>query len=374
MSLRIGITCYPTYGGSGIVATELGKELAERGHRIHFISYALPQRLIHFHPRLFFHEVEVVSYPLFVHPPYILALASKMAEVAQYEKLDLLHVHYAIPHAAAAYIAKKIHGNKIKIVTTLHGTDITLVGSDRTFLPVTRFSIEGSDGVTAVSRYLKRITLKEINVKKDIRVIPNFINTTVYRRFEGTDCRPKLARRGDKVLIHVSNFRPVKRIDDVVMIFKQVAQKVPSQLLLVGDGPERSRIESLVRAERLQEKVHFLGKQESVVELLSCADLMLLPSETESFGLAALEAMSCGVPTVASRVGGLPEVVTHGETGYLHPMGKVQEMAEAAITVLKNDRLWHKMSVACRKRAESLFATERILPKYEKFYEEILNG
>lgn len=374
MSLRIGITCYPTYGGSGIVATELGKELAERGHRVHFISYALPQRLERFHPRIFFHEVEVMSYPLFEHAPYVLALASKMAEVAQYERLDLLHVHYAIPHAAAAYIAKKINANKLKIVTTLHGTDITLIGNDRTFLPVTRFSIEGSDGVTAVSRYLKRVTMREIKPKKDIRVIPNFINTAIYRRASGEGCRGRLARGNEKVLIHISNFRPVKRIDDVVMIFKRVLQKVPSQLLLVGDGPERSRIEALTRSERLQDRVHFLGKQESVIELLSCADLLLLPSETESFGLAALEAMSCSVPVVASRVGGLSEVVVHGETGYLFPVGDVVAMAEASIGVLKNERLWHRMSAASRGRAERLFTTDRILPRYERFYAEILNG
>ncbi len=374
MPLRIGITCYPTYGGSGIVATELGKELAERGHRVHFISYALPQRLERFHPRIFFHEVEVMSYPLFEHAPYVLALASKMAEIAHYEKLDLLHVHYAIPHAAAAYLAKKINANKLKIVTTLHGTDITLIGNDRTFLPVTKFSIEASDGVTAVSRFLKRVTLKEIKARKDIRVIPNFINTNVYRRAGDESCRRKIAHGNEKVLIHVSNFRPVKRIDDVVMIFKRVLQKVPCRLLLVGDGPERSRIEGLVRHERLQERVHFLGKQESVIELLCCSDLLLLPSETESFGLAALEAMSCSVPVIASRVGGLPEVVAHGETGYLHPVGQVDAMADSAVALLKNDRAWHRMSVMCRLRAERSFSVERILPRYEKFYTEILNG
>lgn len=374
MPLRIGITCYPTYGGSGIVATELGKELAERGHRVHFISYALPSRLDRFHPRVFFHEVEVISYPLFEHAPYVLALASKMAEVAQYERLDLLHVHYAIPHAAAAYLAKKINSNKLKIVTTLHGTDITLIGTDRTFLPVTKFSIEGSDGVTAVSRFLKRVTHREINTRKDIRVIPNFVNTEIYKRGAGNWCREKLARSNEKIIIHVSNFRPVKRIDDVVAIFKKIQAKIPSRLLLVGDGPERSRIESLVRAERLADRVSFLGKQDSVVDLLSCSDLMLLPSQTESFGLAVLEAMSCSVPSVASRVGGLPEVVVHGETGYLLPVGKVDEMADAAIGLLKNDRLWSRMSAACRRRAERSFAGEKILPKYEKYYDEILNA
>ncbi len=372
MPLRIGITCYPTYGGSGIVATELGKELAERGHRVHFISYALPQRLVHYHPRIFFHEVEVVSYPLFEHAPYVLALASKMAEVAEYEKLDLLHVHYAIPHAAAGYLAKKILGNRLRVVTTLHGTDITLIGNDRSFLPVTRFSIEASDGVTAVSRFLKRVTYKEIKVHKDIRVIPNFINTRIYQRSAGGECRNKLVRRNERILIHISNFRPVKRIEDVVATFEIVSKKVPSRLLLVGDGPERSRIEGLIRAKRLQERVQFLGKQESVVDLLSCADLLLLPSQTESFGLAALEAMSCGVPVIATRVGGLPEVVTQGVTGYLCPLGKVEEMAEASLKILKSDRLWSKMSAACRRRAVETFSAERILPRYEKFYNEVL--
>lgn len=374
MALRIGITCYPTYGGSGIVATELGKELAERGHRVHFISYALPQRLVHYHPRIFFHEVEVVTYPLFEHAPYVLALASKMAEVAEYEKLDLLHVHYAIPHATAGYLAKKICGNRLKVVTTLHGTDITLIGNDRSFLPVTRFSIEASDGVSAVSRFLKRVTYKEIKVKKDIRVIPNFINTRIYQRSGENGCRGKLARRNERVLIHVSNFRPVKRIEDVIGVFEIVSKKVPSRLLLVGDGPERSRIEGLVRAKRLQERVQFLGKQESVVEMLSCADLLLLPSQTESFGLAALEAMSCGVPVVASKVGGLPEVVTQGVTGFLCPLGRVEEMAEASLKILKSDRLWSKMSAACRKRAVETFSTERILPRYEKLYNDVLAG
>ncbi len=373
MPLRIGITCYPTYGGSGIVATELGKELAERGHRVHFITYALPQRLTRFHPRLFYHEVEIMSYPLFEHPPYVLALASRMAEVAKYEKLYLLHVHYAIPHAAAAYLAKKINGDNLRVITTLHGTDITLVGLDHTFLPVTRFSIEQSDGVTAVSRFLKRVTLKEFAPNTDIRVIPNFINTQVWRRISIDGCRGKLAHRGDKVLIHVSNFRPVKRIADVIMIFKAVSRKIPSTLLLVGDGPERSRIEELVRKERLSEKVQFLGKQESVVELLSCADLLLLPSQTESFGLAALEAMSCGVPVIASKTGGLPEVVTHGKTGYLHSVGNVEAMAESAISILKSDRLWARMSAACRKFAVDVYSTERIVPKYEKYYAEIMN-
>ena len=303
--MKIGITCYPTYGGSGVIATELGKALAKRGHQIHFISYALPFRLTNFVENVVFHEVELSSYPLFEFPLYSLALASKMVEVALYEKLDLLHVHYAIPHASSAYLAKQILKGKrdIKVITTLHGTDITLVGLEPSFLPLVKFSTEQSDGVTAVSRFLKEKTLTNYSIEKDIHVIPNFVDTEVYRPQKDCAFREHLAPAGEKILVHTSNFRPVKRVPDTIRIFDQVIKEVPSKLVLVGDGPDRSECERLCRELHLCDHIKFLGKQDGLVEILNAADLFLIPSQSESFGLAALEAMACGIPVVASSVG-----------------------------------------------------------------------
>ncbi|HED37250.1 MAG TPA: N-acetyl-alpha-D-glucosaminyl L-malate synthase BshA, partial [Ignavibacteria bacterium] len=305
--MKIGITCYPTYGGSGVIATELGKALALRGYEVHFISYALPFRLTNFIENVVFHEVEMCSYPLFEFPLYSLALASKMVEVAEFEKLDLLHVHYAIPHATSAYLAKQMLKDKreLKIITTLHGTDITLVGLEPSFLPLVKFSIEQSDGVTAVSRFLKEKTITNYNIDKDIRVIPNFIDTNLYKPVKDGNFRDHLAPKGEKLLVHTSNFRVVKRVTDTIRIFDIVRKEIPSRLILVGDGPDRSECERLCRELHLVDLVKFLGKQDGLVEILNAADLFLIPSQSESFGLAALEAMACGIPVVSSSVGGL---------------------------------------------------------------------
>ncbi len=310
--MKIGITCYPTYGGSGVVATELGIELAARGHEIHFISYAMPIRLSEAHERIYFHEVEVTSYPLFDHPPYTLALATRMYEVAEEASLDLLHVHYAIPHSVSALLARMMSQRKrLPFITTLHGTDITLVGNDRSYLPITRFSIEESDGVTAISNYLRDRTIHDFDIKRAIEVIPNFVNCDLYMRCPDQSARERWAKNGEPILMHLSNFRPVKRITDVVEIFAQVRAKIPAKLVMMGDGPDRGSAEFLVRKKGLSKDVFFLGKQDRVQEKLGLADLFLLPSEEESFGLAALEAMACEVPVIATNVGGLPEVVTH---------------------------------------------------------------
>src|SRR5882724_1746291 len=316
--MRIGITCYPTYGGSGVVATELGMELAARGHDIHFISYAPPIRMNPNDPRIHFHEVEVASYPLFDHPPYTLALATKMLEVFESESLDLLHVHYAIPHSVSALLARSMAApRRLPFITTLHGTDITLVGSNRSYLPITKFSIEQSDGVTAISSYLQKQTIKEFDVKHPIEVIPNFVNCDLYTRKPDESLRARWAPGGEPIVMHLSNFRPVKRVTDAVEIFAQVRAKMPAKLVLIGDGPERGAAEYLVRKKKLQKDVHFLGKQDQVYRLLSDADLFLLPSQLESFGLAALEAMACEVPVIATNVGGVPEMIEHGVDGYL---------------------------------------------------------
>ncbi len=320
--MKIGITCYPTYGGSGVVAAELGLELAQRGHEVHFISYSQPFRLTP-HANIHFHEVEVSHYPLFDYPPYDLALATRMAEVAEIYKLDLLHVHYAIPHSVSALLAKQMlawnSGNKRRLpfVTTLHGTDITLVGQDPSYLPITRFSIEKSDGVTAISKYLRERTLQEFDIQNSIQVIYNFVNCDLYLRApDAAELRAQYAKPEERILVHLSNFRPVKRIQDVIEIFDRVQKKLPARLLLIGDGPERSRAEWMARRLGIDDRVLFLGKQDRVNETLAIADVMLLPSELESFGLAALEAMACEVVPIATRVGGLPEVVEHGKTGY----------------------------------------------------------
>jgi N-acetyl-alpha-D-glucosaminyl L-malate synthase BshA len=370
--MKIGIVCYPTYGGSGVVATELGKALAARGHQIHFISYALPMRLDEYLDNVSYHEVEMASYPLFEFPLYTPALASKIVEVARFEKLDLIHAHYAIPHAISAFLAREILRTHLKVITTLHGTDITLVGLEPSFLPVMKFSIEQSDGVTAVSRFLREKTTTNYNINKDIRVIPNFVDTGKYRRVEHPDVRAKFAPPEERVLIHVSNFRLVKRVQDVIRIFAEVRKKVPSRLLLVGDGPERSACEILTREMNLQQHVRFLGKQLELVPILSSADLMLMPSQSESFGLSALEAMACSVPVISSSVGGLPELQVHGETGYIAEIGDIDRMAKYAVELLTNDVKRRQFGKAGRTRAVENFDVRKIVSMYEEYYRECL--
>ena len=372
--MKIGITCYPTYGGSGVIATELGKALALRGHQVHFISYALPFRLNTFVENVVFHEVELSSYPLFEFPMYTLALASKMVEVAMFEKLDLLHVHYAIPHASSAYLAKQILKEKIdlKIITTLHGTDITLVGLEPSFLPLVKFSIEESDGVTAVSRFLKEKTLTNYDINKEIEVIPNFVDTQLFKPTVDNCIKKRLAAEGEKILIHTSNFRQVKRVEDVIKIFDIVQKEIPSKLVLIGDGPDRSECERLTRQLDLNDKVKFLGKQDGLVEILSCCDLFLIPSQSESFGLAALEAMACGVPVISSSVGGLPELVRHNESGFIAEIGDIERMAKYAIDLLSNEKKYEIFSKNSRDRAVNVFDISKVVPLYEDHYRKIL--
>jgi len=379
--MRIGITCYPTYGGSGVVATELGIELAAMGHEVHFISYSQPFRLSGRDDGIFYHEVPVSSYPLFEFPPYDLALASRMAEVAEFCNLDLLHVHYAIPHSVSALLARQMlaaKGRKLPFVTTLHGTDITLVGLDRSYLPITRFSIQESDGVTSISDYLKAKTIEDFGVTRGIEVIPNFVNCDVYTPIvdEGSRAaaRARFAEPGEAILVHLSNFRPVKRVVDVVKVFSLVVKEVPAQLLLVGDGPDRSAAEWLAHDLQIHDKVHFLGKQERVNELLPLADLMIMPSQLESFGLAALEAMACKVPAIATRVGGVPELIEDGVTGLLYPVGKVEEMATGAIRLLRDRNRLEAMRDAARKDAQKRFCATLVVPKYVKYYESVLEN
>jgi N-acetyl-alpha-D-glucosaminyl L-malate synthase BshA len=372
--VKIGITCYPTYGGSGIVATELGKELAERGHEIHFISYALPMRLNRATPNIFFHEVEVTNYPLFDHPPYTLALATKMAEVAELEGLDLLHCHYAIPHSVSAFLAKSmLHPRGLRVVTTLHGTDITLVGADRSYLPITKFSIERSDGVTAVSHYLKQATCDTFGIQREIEVIYNFVNCSIYKPDAKPELRSRFAADGERLLIHLSNFRAVKRPGDVIDIFRRVQKKLPAVLLMVGDGPERSSSEWLARHYGIESKVRFLGKRDNINELISVCDLLLLPSETESFGLVALEAMACEVPVVVSKVGGLPEVVTDGQEGYLIEPHAVDKMAERALEILSDEQRRREMGRRGRETARARFCADEVVLQYENYYAKILS-
>ena len=373
--MKIGITCYPTYGGSGVVATELGIELAARGHEIHFISYAMPIRLSGASERIFFHEVEVTAYPLFDHPPYTLALATKMAEVAEQSSLDLLHVHYAIPHSVSALLARMMTAPKrLPFITTLHGTDITLVGSDRSYLPITRFSIEQSDGVTAISSYLRERTLKEFEIKRPIEVIPNFVNCDLYKRSENGAERAKWAPGGEPILMHLSNFRPVKRITDVVEIFALVREKIPAKLVMIGDGPDRGAAEYIARKKRISKDVIFLGKQNQVYEKLGQADLFLLPSQTESFGLAALEAMACEVPVIATNVGGLPEVVKHGVDGYLFEPGDVPAAAKYALDILTRSDRGRMMGEMARASARRQYCSNDIIPLYEAYYTKVLNS
>ncbi len=375
--MKIGITCYPTFGGSGAVATELGLLLAERGHEIHFVSYDQPFRLSHFHERVFFHEVEMEDYPLFEHPPYSLALAVALHDTARKHELDLLHVHYAIPHATSAWIANEMLAGErdLKIVTTLHGTDITLVGLHPSFQAITQFSIQRSHGITAVSEFLKRETVRDFAVPADrIEVIPNFIDPKIYRPGLEPCHRATLAPGGEKIIMHISNFRPVKRTEDVVSVFARINDKVPSRLVLIGDGPDRPR--ALIRAEELgvRDQVLFLGKHTSVHELLSCADLFLLPSESESFGLAALEAMACGAPVVSSNAGGLAEVIEEGRSGYLLNVGDIDGMADAGVRILSDDTHWKTLSAAGVELAHERFSSKRVVPQYEAYYQRVLEG
>lgn len=373
--MKIGITCYPTYGGSGAVATELGIELAQRGHEVHFITYAHPFRLPHFTERVYFHEVETLRYPLLEHSSYSLSLAATMYEVAVRRDLDLLHVHYAIPHSTAAWIAQEMlpPNHRLKIITTLHGTDITMLGQERSFWELMRFSLAKSDAITAVSEYLKGETVDRFHIPaRAVEVIPNFVDPRVYDRDKYPCRRSAFLQTGEKLLIHVSNFRPVKRVRDVIRIFDRIQREVPSRLLLVGDGPERADAAAEADQLGLQDRVIFLGKQDTVAELLTCADLFLLPSSSESFGLAALEAMASGTPVVATDVGGLPEVIEDGVSGFLAPVGEVEVMAEKAIELLRDPARWLQMSAAARAVATERFSADRVVPIYERFYESIL--
>jgi N-acetyl-alpha-D-glucosaminyl L-malate synthase BshA len=372
--VRVGITCYPTYGGSGIVATELGLELANRGHDVHFISYANPIRLDPDIPRIYYHEVEVSNYPLFQYPPYSLALASRMAEVAERYSLDLLHVHYAIPHSISALLARQMlarSGRHVPFVTTLHGTDITLVGTDRSYLPITKFSIEESDGVTAISDYLRAQTVEAFGIDRDIRVIKNFVNCEMYQPDPERRRKSTLVPSGTKALIHISNFRPVKRVLDCVRILKEVLRETPAHLLMVGDGPDCGPAEGLAHDLGIEDHVTFLGKQGHIERLLPLAHVLLLPSELESFGLAALEGMACGVPAVATNVGGLPELVTHGEDGFLEAPGDIAAHARRVIELLTDAKLYSSFSGAARRTAQTRFCSSLIIPAYEQYYHEV---
>ena len=379
-AMRIGITCYPTYGGSGVVATELGIELAAQGHQVHFISYSQPFRLAGREEGIYYHEVPVSSYPLFEFPPYDLALASRMAEVAEFNDLDLLHVHYAIPHSVSALLARQMlaaKGRRLPFVTTLHGTDITLVGLDRSYLPITKYSIQESDGVTAISSYLKVQTVESFGIMREIEVVTNFVNCNVYSPItdeaKRAEARLKLAAPDEAILMHLSNFRPVKRVVDVVKIFAQVAKEMPAQLVLIGDGPDRSAAEWLAHDLGIQFRVHFLGKQERVNELLPLADILLMPSVLESFGLAALEAMACKVPSIATRVGGVPELIDDGETGLLYEVGDVDGMALGALGLLGDRKRLDAMREAGRLTAKKRFCASLVVPQYVRYYEQIVN-
>jgi N-acetyl-alpha-D-glucosaminyl L-malate synthase BshA len=372
--MKIGIVCYPTYGGSGVVATELGLGLARKGHEIHFITYRRPVRLAHFQANIFYHEVDSEDYPLFEYPPYDTALASKIVDVVRYQNLDILHVHYAIPHAAVAYMAKKIllaQGRYIPVVTTLHGTDITLVGSNRAFAPVVEFSINKSDGVTAVSQNLKDDTLRQFHIERDIRVVYNFIDFERFRKTNKEHFKKIIAPQGERIIAHTSNFRKVKRVEDVVYIFKKILDEIPSKLLMIGDGPERQNCEQLCRELGICDEVRFLGRQDPIEELLAICDLFVIPSENESFGLAALEAMACEVPVISSNSGGLPEVNLHGVTGFLSDAGNVQEMAKYAVLLLKNEEMLTQFRANALAQARR-FDIENILPRYEEYYREVI--
>ena len=375
--MRIGITCYPTYGGSGAVAAELGVGLAKMGHVVHFISYGLPFRINSFFKNIYFHEVEMLEYPLFKYPPYSLSLSVKMSEVIESEKLDILHVHYAMPHATSAYLAQKMVGeDKIKYVTTLHGTDITLVGSHSSFYKITKFSIENSNGITCVSNYLKKSTEEIFKIKKDMRVIYNFVDTARYKR-ESMDRENldflKHIKKGDKVISHISNFRPVKKIQNIIKAFCKISREVQSKLLLVGEGPEAARCKIMVEKLKLEDKVFFLGRYDNIIPVLSASDLYMLPSKSESFGLSALEALSCSVPVIGTNTGGLPEVVIDGQCGYLCDPNDIKSLANRATEILCSEELAKKMGREARKRAK-LFDSSIIVPQYINYYNEVLNN
>ncbi|EXX91249.1 N-acetyl-alpha-D-glucosaminyl L-malate synthase [Paenibacillus darwinianus] len=370
--LKIGITCYPTLGGSGVVATELGKLLAEKGHEIHFITHSIPFRLGKFQRNIFYHEVEINDYYVFRYPPYDLSLASKMAQVAKMQNLDLLHVHYAVPHAICAYLAKQMVGEELKTVTTLHGTDITVLAQDESLKDLIRLGIHQSDAVTAVSRDLIRETQELLDIERPIDLTYNFVDKRIYYPRECIGLRSEFASPDEKIMMHISNFRPVKRVGDVVDVFAKVSEKIPAKLLLVGEGPELSRIQWKIQAMGLQDRVHFLGKQDDVAQVISLADVMLLPSEKESFGLVALEAMACGVPTIGSQAGGIPELVAHGETGYLAPIGDTALMADYAIRLLRDPVLHGVVSKACLQRARTMFCNDLITAEYESIYYRVM--
>ncbi|HEX9510563.1 MAG TPA: N-acetyl-alpha-D-glucosaminyl L-malate synthase BshA [Puia sp.] len=372
--MRIGIVCYPTFGGSGVLATELGKALADKGHQVHFITYQQPVRLNEFNANIFYHEVRVTNYPLFDYPPYETALASAMVDVIMNHQLDLLHVHYAIPHASAAYMAKKIvetQGRRIPVITTLHGTDITLVGKDKTFAPVVAFSINQSDAITAVSYNLRDETYRTFAIEKEIRVIHNFVDTRRFQKKPIDAFRKVIAPNGERILMHASNFRKIKRVQDVVRIFDIVNKKIPSKLLFIGDGPERPGAEDLCRELGLTDQMRFVGKQEQMEEILAVADLFLLTSEYESFGLAALEAMAAGVPVISTNAGGLPEIAVEGETGYLSEVGDIENMSAHAISILEDDAILKKFKINAAAHAKR-FDIHTIVPEYEALYNRFL--
>jgi len=373
--MRIGITGYPTYGGSGVVATELGQELAARGHDVHFITYAPPIRMNPNDPRVHFHEAAVVSYPLFDHSPYTLSLAVKMLEVFEAESLDILHVHYAIPHSVSALLARQMAApRRLPFITTLHGTDITLVGNNPNFLPITRYSIEQSDGVTSISHYLYRRTLEEFGIKRPIEVIPNFVNCDLYCRHPNPKLRAEWAPDGEPILMHLSNFRPLKRILDAIEIFALVREKMLAKLVMIGDGPDRIPAEELARTRGVEKDVLFLGKQNGIREKLGQADLFLLPSRLESFGLAALEAMACEVPVIATNAGGIPEVIEHGVDGYLVEPGDVQQAGRYAIELLSRADRGREMGKLARVHARKNYCANDVIPMYERYYEQVLEG
>lgn len=371
--LKIGITCYPSLGGSGVVATELGKLLADKGHEVHFISHSVPFRLGSYHKNIFYHEVEVSDYYVFRYPPYDLSLATKMATVAKEQGLDVLHVHYAVPHAVCAFLAKQMVGDSLKVVTTLHGTDITVLAQDESLKDLIRLAINESDAVTSVSRDLMRETREVLDITRDIDLTYNFVDERVYYPRDAKSCRTNFAAPDEKVLMHISNFRPVKRVSDVVDIFYQVNQEVPAKLLFVGEGPDLPKIQCKIKELGLADRVHFLGKQDDIAHVISMADVLLLPSEKESFGLVALEAMACGVPTIGSIAGGIPELVKHGETGYLAPIGDTKQMAAHCISLFKNPELAVRMREACLSRAKHEFSSDKMMAAYEEIYYRVLN-
>ncbi|WP_059052566.1 N-acetyl-alpha-D-glucosaminyl L-malate synthase BshA [Paenibacillus senegalimassiliensis] len=371
--LKIGITCYPSLGGSGVVATELGKLLAEKGHEVHFISHSVPFRLGSYHKNIFYHEVQVSDYYVFRYPPYDLSLATKMAQVAKNEGLDILHVHYAVPHAVCAFLAKQMVGDSLKVVTTLHGTDITVLAQDESLKDLIRLAINESDAVTSVSSDLTRETREVLDIVRDIDLTYNFVDERVYYPREAKECRSDFADPGEKVLMHISNFRPVKRVNDVVDIFYRVNQELPAKMLFVGEGPDLPKIQHKIKEMGIEDRVHFLGKQDDIAHVISMADVLLLPSEKESFGLVALEAMACGVPTVGTVAGGIPELVKHGETGFLAPIGDTEQMAQYCIQMFKNSELAARLREACLDRARTEFSSELTTATYEEIYYRVLN-